>query len=110
VGDKGDQGPAGPVSVTDRHAASGAIANGATSMVTAKCVAGEKVIAGGGGWTYLLFNGKFFDDKSQLSVNAPSEGIFPLASEGNTPDGWTVAGTNTSGQDRTLRAYAVCAA
>lgn len=72
--------------ITQRSAVSANIPAGGDQSVTASCLAGEKLIAGG--------NDGFYD-------------VYIVASR-QSGNGWAVFGHNASGGNRTITAYAYC--
>jgi hypothetical protein len=96
-GPKGEQGPAGPVSVVIKRGPDSNIANNAAGAAHVDCPAGMSVSGGGGN-----FDGTIGSDLNQsFPIDGPDADTLP-------DDAWQVNGNNTSGTARNIRAYVVC--
>jgi hypothetical protein len=111
-GPPGPQGPAGATSVAYRQTSSPAVVEDGFAFISASCLAGERMIGGGGGFNDGTQNYSFF---AQLAVSAPGilVGDFPHhvrpLQAGEQPNAWYVGGRQVGGPSAVLTAYAVCA-
>jgi hypothetical protein len=95
-GPQGPTGPAGPTTVRVRTASAVAQAR-IGGYVAATCAPGERA-TGGGGFNLGLA-------EMTLTQSGPTELL-----DGETPTGWFVTYENRGAQDRTITAFAICAA
>lgn len=75
--------------------------DGTPASVAVSCPVNEKAIGGGGGWFIPSSN-------AATALDAPMTNSSPVLNAEGEVTGWKVYGRNASGQNRVLRAYAIC--
>lgn len=111
VGDRGPQGAPGATKVTLRRAEQ-LMSPGQITFTTARCLAGETMTGGGGG-----FVGEVSEQRGSVIASRPTRASpfgSTLPDDGETTatvDGWQLIGKNIDpdSQDQTLYAWALCA-
>lgn len=106
TGPQGAPGAPGATNIVVRRVTEPNIGTGLGSEATADCQAGEKLTGGGAAWTNVAETDA--DTNSVISVSSPGSGNNPDGA-GEPATGWTGAGKNTSGSDKTFVVYALCA-
>jgi hypothetical protein len=98
-GPAGPQGPPGATTVITRRAEE-TVPNTQTRERDVSCLAGERVVGGGGGITGL---------GAAVVESAPIETDLSRPENGEVSTGWSARGINGSGAPQTLNVFVLCA-
>jgi hypothetical protein len=100
-GPRGATGAAGATRVIVRTGSPATVANNNTNNAFAACNGGERAIGGGAQWVANVFQAMSIVQSAPAGEGGTAAGVVPTQ--------WAVTGGNTSGSDKQIQAWVVCA-